>query len=57
MYGKSVPQAKFVEAFAEAFELTTAQGRVELAWAYAYGSRLDLADGLELSTSARIPTP
>jgi hypothetical protein len=56
MYGESLPKAKFVEAFAEAFELT-AQERVELAWAYAYGSRLDLlADGLELSTPARIPT-
>ena len=53
MYGESLPKPKFVEAFAEAFELT-AQERVELAWVYAYGSRLDLADGRELSTSARI---
>jgi hypothetical protein len=48
MYGESLPKPKFVEAFAEAFELT-AQERVELAWAYAYGSRLDLpADGRTL---------
>ena len=40
MYGETLPKPKFIEAFAEAFELT-GQERVELAWAYAYGSRLD----------------
>jgi hypothetical protein len=53
MYGESLPKPKFVEAFSEAFELT-AQERMELAWVYAYGSRSDLVDGRELSTSARI---
>lgn len=43
--------------FLEAFELTLKE-RMELAGVYAYGSRLDLlADGRELSTSARFPTP
>jgi hypothetical protein len=56
MYGDNLPRRRFVEVFAEAFELTLRE-RVELAWVYAYGSRLDLADGLELSTSGRIPTP
>ncbi len=53
MYGESLPKPKFVEAFAEAFELT-AQERVELAWAYAYGSRLDLADGLTLVRESHV---
>jgi hypothetical protein len=42
MYGENLPKPKFTETFAEAFELT-AQERAELAWAYAYGSRLDPA--------------
>ncbi len=54
MYGESLPRRKFIEAFAEAFELS-AQERVELAWTYAYGSRSALADGQDLSASA--PTP
>ena len=44
MYGETLPKPKFIEMFAEAFELT-AQERVELAWAYAYGSRLNLLQG------------
>ena len=44
MYGETLPKPKFIETFAEAFELT-AQERMELAWAYAYGSRLDLLQG------------
>ena len=44
MYGETLPKPRFIEAYAEAFE-RTAQERVELAWAYAYGSRLDLARG------------
>jgi hypothetical protein len=44
MYGEHLPRPKFIEAFAEAFELTLRE-RVELAWAYAYGSRLDFAHG------------
>jgi hypothetical protein len=47
MYGESLPKRQFIEAFAEAFELTD-QERMELAWVYAYGSRLDFADGQQL---------
>ena len=39
LYGKSRPKPEFVEAFADAFRLTH-QERAELAWGYAYGSRL-----------------
>ena len=39
LYGKSQPKQEFVEAFADAFRLTP-QERAELAWGYAYGSRL-----------------
>ena len=56
MYGEHLPRPKFIEAFAEAFELTLRE-RVELAWAYTYGSRLNLADDRELSTSGRISIP
>jgi hypothetical protein len=56
MYGENLPRPKFVEAFAEAFDLTLRE-RVELAWAYAYGSRLDLADGRKLSTLAHVSIP
>lgn len=38
MYGRSFPKREFVEAFAEAFELTP-QERGKLAWVYTYGSR------------------
>jgi len=38
MYGRSFPKREFIEAFAEAFELTP-QERGELAWIYAYDSR------------------
>lgn len=53
MYGESLPKRQFIEAFAEAFELTP-QERVELAWAYAYGSRVDLADGLTLVRESHV---
>jgi hypothetical protein len=56
MYGMSTPKREFIEAFAEAFELTLRE-RVELAWVYAYNSRLDLADSWYLSTSDRTPPP
>jgi hypothetical protein len=39
LYGKSRPNPEFVESFADAFRLTL-QERAELAWGYAYGSRL-----------------
>ncbi len=38
MYGRSFPKREFIEAFAEAFELTP-QERGKLAWVYAYDSR------------------
>ncbi len=38
MYGRSIPKRQFIEAFAEAFELTP-QERGRLAWVYAYDSR------------------
>jgi hypothetical protein len=38
VYGRSSPKREFIEAFAEAFELTP-QERGELAWVYAYGFR------------------
>lgn len=38
MYGRSFPKSEFIQAFAEAFELT-AQERGRLAWVYAYDSR------------------
>jgi hypothetical protein len=38
MYGRSFPRREFIEAFAEAFELS-AQERGRLAWVYAYDSR------------------
>ena len=41
LYGEYVPKREFVKAFAEAFELTM-QERGELAWVYAYDSRLEL---------------
>ena len=38
MYGRSFPKREFIEAFAEAFELTPRE-RGRLAWVYAYNSR------------------
>jgi hypothetical protein len=38
LYGKYLPKQAFVEAFADAFELSP-QERRELAWVYAYSSR------------------
>ena len=38
MYGRSFPKREFIEAFAEAFELTPRE-RGRLAWVYAYDSR------------------
>lgn len=38
MYGKSFPKREFIEAFANAFELSP-QERGKLAWVYAYDSR------------------
>ncbi len=38
MYGRSFPKSEFIQAFAEAFELTP-QERGRLAWVYAYDSR------------------
>jgi hypothetical protein len=40
LYGRSIPKREFIEAFAEAFELTL-QERGELAWVYTYGFRPD----------------
>ncbi len=36
LYGQNEPKRAFIEAFADAFELTV-QKRIELAWVYAYG--------------------
>jgi hypothetical protein len=52
MYGKSLPKPKFLEAFAEAFKLPF-QERMELAWVYAYGSRLDPALSPQLVSRIR----
>ncbi len=38
LYGEYLPKHTFIEAFAEAFELTL-QERDELAWTYTYGFR------------------
>ncbi len=38
LYGQYLPRNAFVEAFADAFELSP-QERYELAWAYTYGVR------------------
>ena len=37
LYGKSVPKRAFLEAFADAFDITE-QERMALAWVYTYGS-------------------
>ena len=39
LYGEYLPKCAFIEAFADAFELTL-QERTELAWTYTYGFRL-----------------
>jgi hypothetical protein len=52
MYGHSLPKPKFLEVFAEAFQLSV-QERMGLAWAYAYGSRLDLSMLVDGQSKAR----
>jgi hypothetical protein len=42
LYGEYLPNRGFIGAFVEAFELVPRE-RVELAWVYTYGSRLDVA--------------
>ena len=43
LYGEYLPKQAFVEAFADAFELTPKERR-ELAWVYVYGSPLRRTD-------------
>src|SRR4051812_45545034 len=39
-YGENYPRARFIAAFADAFELTLREER-ELAWLYTYGEELE----------------
>jgi hypothetical protein len=52
MYGQSLPNRVFIEAFCDAFELTQ-QERSELAWTYTYGDR---PEGKDRGKERRGPT-